>query len=163
MKYLPLGIILLCLAACSSPSKKFAATNSVTDTDTAKNKNADAPVITTYRFMHHEGKDTTRVEFTAINNRVQGIMDWFPHQKKGHGGVIEGMLKNDTLHATWSFAVGPTGLDKDTMKVDFLLKSSKELLQKPMIVNEKTGRLQTDEKAGYTLAYKPSARHLVGN
>lgn len=155
MKYLPLTLIALCLAACSSPQKKANNADTIKK-DTTVAKNVKAPAISSYTFLHHNGKDTTRVEFTLINNYVQGLMDWFPNDgTQGHDGVIEGRLKNDTIHAVWGYAVGR---QKDTMKVEFLLKDSADLRQKPLIANTKTGRLQTDEKAGYTILYKPSSR-----
>ncbi|WP_345102880.1 hypothetical protein [Mucilaginibacter panaciglaebae] len=160
MKYLPLSMIVLCLAACSSPQKKADNTDTVTRPDTAKQdtlkaKNSKPLVISSYCFLHRQGKDSTRVEFTVVNNYVQGLMDWFPYEKDGRSGVIEGTLKNDTLHAVWSYAQERT---KDTMKVEFLLKSPTDLRQKPLIANMKNGRQQTDVKAGYTVLYKPSSR-----
>jgi len=153
MKYLPLALIVLCLVACSSPQKKVENGTVKKDTTAA---NAKVSTISTYTFLHHEGKDSTRVEFTLVNDYVQGLMDWFPNNgTEGHSGVIEGHLKNDTLHAVWGYAVGR---EKDTMKVEFLFKDTADLRQKPLIANKKTGRLQTDEKAGYTILYKPSSR-----
>jgi hypothetical protein len=155
MKYLPLALIAFCLAACSSPQKKTGQVDSVKK-DTAAAKNTKAPAISSYTFLHHQGKDTTLVEFTLINDYVQGLMDWFPNNgTEGHSGVIQGHLKNDTIHAVWGYAVGRK---KDTMKVEFRFKDSADLRQKPLIANVKTGRLQTDEKAGYTILYKPSRR-----
>lgn len=155
MKYLPLAIIALCLTACSSPQKKTDNAD-VAKKDTAAAKPVKDPSISTYTFLHHQGQDTTRVEFTLINNHVQGLMDWFPHDgTEGHSGVIQGDLKNDTIHAVWGYAVGRK---TDTMKVEFLFKDSTDLHQKPLIKNEKTGRLQTDEKAAYTILYKKSSR-----
>lgn len=155
MKYLPLGLIALCLAACSSPQKKTDSADSVKK-DTTTAENTKAPVISSYTFLHHQGNDTTRVEFTLINDYVQGLMDWFPNDgTDGHSGVIEGHLKNDTIHAVWGYAVGR---QKDTMKVEFLFKDSTDLRQKPLVMNTKTGRLQTNEKADYTILYKPSSR-----
>ncbi|GAA4094689.1 hypothetical protein GCM10022392_16890 [Mucilaginibacter panaciglaebae] len=153
-------MIVLCLAACSSPQKKADNTDTVTRPDTAKQdtlkaKNSKPLVISSYCFLHRQGKDSTRVEFTVVNNYVQGLMDWFPYEKDGRSGVIEGTLKNDTLHAVWSYAQERT---KDTMKVEFLLKSPTDLRQKPLIANMKNGRQQTDVKAGYTVLYKPSSR-----
>jgi len=160
MKYLPLSMIVLCLAACSSPEKKTDNRDTVTRTDTTrrdtlKAKSGKAPVITSYCFLHRQGKDSTRVEFTVVNNYVQGLMDWFPNEKDGRSGIIEGTLKNDTLHAVWSYAQERT---KDTMKVEFLLKSPTDLRQKPLIANMKNGRQQTDQNSGYTVRYKPSSR-----
>ena len=156
MKYLPLALMALCLAACSSPQKKADSADTVKKEATAA-KDTKAPIISIYTFLHHEGKDSTRVEFTLVNDYVQGLMDWFPHNgTEGHSGVIEGRLKNDTIHAVWGYAVGR---EKDTMKVEFLLKDSADLRQKPLVKNAKNGRIQTDEKAGYTVLYKPSSRN----
>jgi hypothetical protein len=44
-------------------------------------------------------------------------------------------------------------LDKDTIGVEFLLKD-KQLSQKPLKLNTKTGRQQTDETASYSIKYK---------
>lgn len=160
MKYLPLVIIAFCLAACSSPQKNTGNTDTTARVDTIKKdtlkaKKGKAPVISSYTFLHTEGKDSTRVEFTLIDNRVQGLMDWFPYEKDSRSGIIEGTLKNDTLHAIWSYDQENT---KDTMKVEFLLKSPTDLRQKPLIANMKNGRQQTDVKAAYTILYKPSSR-----
>jgi len=160
MKYLFLSMIVLCLAACSSPQKKTDSADTATRADTAKQdtlnvKNSRTPVISSYCFVHRQGKDSTLVEFTLIDNYVQGLMDWYPYEKDGRSGIIEGTLKNDTLHAVWSFAQERT---KDTLKVEFLLKSPTDLRQKPLIANMKNGRQQTDQNAGYTVRYKVTSR-----
>jgi len=156
MKYLPLVLIVLGLAACSSPQKNNGNNDTVAKIDTAGKDTVSK--ISTYTFLHTEGRDSTRVEFALINDHVQGLMDWFPYEKDSRSGVIEGTLKNDTLHAIWSFAQERT---TDTLRVEFLFKDSTDLRQKPLIANMKNGRQQTDVKAGYTILYKPSSRqHL---
>ncbi|MFD2873162.1 hypothetical protein ACFS5N_11820 [Mucilaginibacter ximonensis] len=155
MKYLPLALIALCLAACSSPQKKAGNADTVKK-DTAAATAGKAPSISTHSFIHHIGQDTTLIDFTLINDRAQGIMDWMPHDgTEGHSGVIQGTLKNDTIHAVWGYAVGRS---TDTMSVELLFKDSADLRQKPLIKNAKTGRLQTDENAGFTILYKPGSR-----
>lgn len=160
MKSLSPAVIVFCLAACSSPQKTAGSADTANRADTAKQdtssaQNSKPPVISSYCFLHREGKDSTRVEFTVVNNYVQGLMDWYPYEKDGRSGIIEGTLKNDTLHAVWSYAQEGT---KDTLKVEFLLKSPTDLRQKPLVANMKNGRQQTDQKAGYTVLYRPSSR-----
>lgn len=76
-------------------------------------------------------------------------MNWLPYQKDSRKGKLDGIIKNDTIRATWSFM--QEGM-KDTLKLNFQFKNS-QLSQKPLKLNTKTGREQTDEKAGYELAF----------
>lgn len=163
MKYLPLVAIALCFAACSSPQKKADNADSlaagIAKKDTVQATNTPAPKIESYTFLHTDGnknQDSTRVEFTVVGEKVQGLMDWFPYEKDARSGVIEGTLKNDTIKAVWSY---DQERQKDTIAVEFLLKSPTDLRQKPLVANMKNGRQQTDVKAGYTVLYKPSNRN----
>lgn len=76
-------------------------------------------------------------------------MNWLPYQKDSRKGTLDGTIINDTIHATWTFM--QEGM-KDTLKLNFLFKKS-QLSLKPLKLNTKTGREQTDEKAGYEIAF----------
>jgi hypothetical protein len=82
--------------------------------------------------------------------KATGQMNWLPYQKDSRKGTLDGIIKNDTLHATWSFM--QEGM-KDTLKLSFLFKNN-QLAQKPLKLNVKTGRDQTDESASYSISYE---------
>lgn len=154
MKYLALCCIAtLLLAACTSSSK-----TDVTDTtinrDTVVKNGKDTAVVYSVCFLRAEGKDSTSVELLVKDNKVTGHLNWMPYQKDSRKGTLEGTLKNDTIRATWSFM--QEGM-KDTLGVNFLLKGE-TLAQKPLKLNTKTGREQTDEAAGYTQVYDASTK-----
>ncbi|MDB5155410.1 MAG: hypothetical protein JWR50_117 [Mucilaginibacter sp.] len=81
-------------------------------------------------------------------------MNWLPYQKDSRKGTLDGALKNDTIHAVWSFM--QEGM-MDTLKLNFQIKNG-ELSQKPLKLNTKTGREQTDESSDYSITYNSSTK-----
>lgn len=157
-----IGSIALIVASCSSPKDKKGTADTTVAGDTIS-KTADTavagnkPAISSLCFLRTEGKehqDSTSVELVVKGSKVSGIMNWLPWQKDSRKGTLNGEVKGDTVLATWTFM--QEGV-KDTLNLKFKLDSS-QLLQKPLKLNTKTGRQQTDEKAGYTVVYKPSAK-----
>lgn len=147
MKKITLSFLsILFLAACSSPDKQSAQTDSLTNKDTLTKAKAPYPLC----FLNKQGKDSTSIELAINGNKVKGQMNWLPYQKDSRKGTIEGTITNDTIHATWSFM--QEGM-KDTLKLNFLFKNN-QLSQKPLKLNVKTGREQTDESAGYSISYE---------
>jgi hypothetical protein len=157
MKY----IILTCLAslfitACSSPQKKEGSADGAINSYAIPKQTENVKTIAyTLHFINKQGKDSTLIDLLIHGEQVTGLINWYPYQKEGRNGVIEGILKNDTIHAIWGF---PRGLDKDTIGVEFLLKD-KQLSQKPLKLNTKTGRQQTDETTGFSVKYKPAPKN----
>ena len=147
---------LLLLTACSSPATESSST-AVADTDTAASGalNKRSGIITSLCFLRTEGKsnmDTTNVQLVIKGDTVSGEMDWRPYQKDGRKGVLEGKMHGDTARVLWTFKQeGVT----DTLGLNFKLDSSR-LVQRPLKLNKKTGRQQTDESAGYSVVYRPS-------
>lgn len=154
MKYLALGCIAtLLLAACTS-SSKTEVTDTVVKRDTVVKDGKDTAVVYSVCFLQTQGKDSTSVELLVKDNKVTGHLNWMPYQKDSRKGTLEGTLKNDTIRATWSFM--QEGM-KDTLDVNFLLRGE-TLAQKPLKLNTKTGREQTDEAAGYAVVYDASTK-----
>ncbi|MGF7079388.1 hypothetical protein [Mucilaginibacter sp. UYCu711] len=155
MKYIALGCLAtLLLAACSSPNSDTAKTDTIINNDSlAKAKNTavnnNTPTIYSLCFLSKKGRDSTSVELVVHGNKVTGQMNWLPYQKDSRKGTLYGTIINDTIHATWTFM--QEGM-KDTLKLNFLFKNS-QLSLKPLKLNTKTGREQTDEKAGYEIAF----------
>ncbi len=156
MKYIALGCIAsLFLAACTSSTK-----TEVTDTTTTITKDTvladgrDTAEVYSVCFLHTMGKDSTAVELMVKGDKVTGHLNWLPYEKDSRKGTLEGAIQNDTVRANWSFM--QEGM-KDTIAVNFLLKGE-TLAQKPLKFNSKTGREQTDEKAGYTITYEPTTK-----
>ena len=137
---------MLFLAACSSSDKKSAQADSLANKDTLAKAKASYPLC----FLNKQGKDSTSMELAVNGNKVSGQMNWLLYQKDSRKGAIEGTISNDTIHATWSFT--QEGM-KDTLKLNFLFKNN-QLSQKPLKLNTKTGREQTDEAAGYNINYE---------
>lgn len=154
MKHIALGCLAtLLLAACSSPNNDTAKTDTVINNDTlAKAKNT--PTVYSLCFLNKKGRDSTSVELVVQGSKVTGQMNWLPYQKDSRKGTIDGILTNDTIHATWTFM--QEGM-KDTLKLNFLFKNS-QLSQKPLKLNTQTGREQTDERAGYEIAFDSDSR-----
>jgi hypothetical protein len=154
MKYLALGCIAtLFLAACTSSSKKEV-TDTLNSKDTVASNGKDTADVYSVCFLHTMGKDSTAVELMIKGENVTGNLNWLPYEKDSRKGILAGTIKNDTIHAKWSFM--QEGM-KDTIGVNFLLKGE-TLAQKPLKFNSKTGREQTDESAGYTILYDASSK-----
>jgi hypothetical protein len=163
MKNLSLVFIAaLSLAACSSPTAKTGSTDTVINGDTLAKaastpKTNNTPTIASLCFLRMEGtknQDSTTVELTIKGSTVTGEMHWIPAEKDGRKGVLTGTQTGNTINAMWTFK--QEGMT-DTMAVKFKLDGNEKLLQKPLKLNTKTGRQQTDEAAGYTVEYKPYA------
>jgi hypothetical protein len=159
MKYINLFCIAsLLIASCSSNNGKSVNKDSpdANAADTGKVATATGkPVASSLCFLRTEGKtnqDSISIELVIENNKVTGRMNWMPYQKDSRKGTLDGTVKGDTINAVWSFM--QEGM-KDTLNLKFKL-SNNELLQKPLKLNVKTGREQTDESAGYTLNYEAS-------
>lgn len=146
----------LLMAACTQNSTKTENKDADKPTDSTLVKNNAAATDTSRCFLLTEGKnnqDTTTVELAIKKGKVTGQMIWLPYQKDKRKGTLEGVIKDDSIHAVWSFM--QEGM-RDSIPLKFLLKGNL-LIQKPLKFDEKTGKQQTDEKAGYTVAYKETA------
>ncbi|MDP9079409.1 MAG: hypothetical protein M3O71_18410 [Bacteroidota bacterium] len=152
MKYLTLFCIAsIFIASCSSNNNKAANKDSVNANaaDTGK-ITAVAPAASSLCFLKTDVKDTTSIELVTKDTKVTGEMNWLPYQKDSRKGTLNGVVKGDTINAVWSFM--QEGM-KDTLNLKFVLKNG-ELMQKPLKLNTKTGREQTDETAGYSTVYQ---------
>jgi hypothetical protein len=151
-------IPILLIASCSSNNGKSVNKDSVKNFDTSViAKTANPSVISLLCFLRTEGKsnqDSTSIEFVIKNNKITGQMNWMPDQKDSRKGTLKGIVKGNIINAVWSFMQEGT---MDTLNLKFLLKNN-ELSQKPLKINVKTGRDQTDESAGYTLTYQESSK-----
>ncbi|RZA03969.1 MAG: hypothetical protein EOP47_00965 [Sphingobacteriaceae bacterium] len=106
-------------------------------------------------FLRTEGtknRDTTSIELVIKGDTVTGLMNWMPYEKDSRKGKLNGTIKNDTINALWSFM--QEGMT-DTISLKFTVLNN-QLMQKPLKLNTTTGRQQTDDSAGYTLAYQTS-------
>ena len=159
------SIILCCvaalgLAACSSNTNNQAKTDTVVAGDTLAKAKAsqlanNTSAVSSLCFLRTEGKakqDSTSIELVIKGERVTGQMNWLPYQKDSRKGTLDGVIKGDLIQAKWSFM--QEGM-LDTINLKFKLDKD-QLTQKPLKLNLKTGRDQTDETADYTLAYKAS-------
>jgi hypothetical protein len=162
MKHIiPITIITLAAASCSSPQNKSNnIDNDTTQTDTiaAVRDVPSAPVNGTQRFVHTEGtnqQDSTTVTLNLQSGTVTGQMNWMPHEKDSRKGTLKGTRNGDMVDATWTFM--QEGMT-DTLHLKFKFQNDK-LLQKPLKLNAKTGREQTDESADYTVPYSMDKSH----
>jgi ABC-type glycerol-3-phosphate transport system substrate-binding protein len=153
MKHLTLIILIaLTAAACTSNTAKTDTT--ITDTTISTTSAKSKTVLVSTCFVRTEGKnnlDSTNIQLVIKGNTVTGEMNWLPFEKDMRKGILNGTKKGDTIIAVWTFKQEGT---TDTMKLNFKLDSN-QLAQKPLKVNAKTGRQETDESAGYTLKYRP--------
>lgn len=157
-----LSITSLFVLGCSSNSNKSGKTDTVVAGETlAKAKNTprtnNTPTVSSLCFLRIDGKskpDSTSIELVIKGDQVTGQMNWLPYQKDSRKGTLSGIMKGDTIQAKWSFM--QEGM-KDTLNLRFKLNGDK-LLQKPLKLNTKTGRDQTDDKASYTLTYHSSVQ-----
>jgi hypothetical protein len=152
MKYIILtGLVSLFITACSSPQKKETGADvAINSYAIPKQTESARTVAYSLHFTNKQGKDSTLIDLFVHGEQVSGLMDWYPNKKDGRSGIIEGTLKNDTISAIWGFMQEG---EKDTISVEFLLKDN-QLSQKPLKLNTKTGRQQTDETATYAIQYK---------
>jgi hypothetical protein len=136
-------IIATALAACTSPEGKD---SSAGDTE------GEATSMCFLRTEGKSNKDTTSIELVIKDDKVTGQMYWHPFEKDSRKGALNGTLKGDTVYAVWSFM--QEGM-QDTLGLQFLINGD-NLMQKPLKLNTKTGRQQTDNAAGFTLLHHPS-------
>ncbi len=140
-------LVVLLMTACSSPDSRSTKTDTLNNNDTlAKAKTA----VYSLCFLNKQAKDSTSIELVIHGITVTGQMNWLPYQKDSRKGTLDGIIKNDTLHATWSFM--QEGM-KDTLMLNFRFKDN-QLAQKPLKLNVKTGREQTDESGSYSISYE---------
>lgn len=153
MKY-ALIICTLALASCTGNAEKRARGITVSankDTLSVKTLNAPAQNME-YCFVHTEGstaQDTTAIHLIIKGNKVGGEMNWLPKEKDKRKGTLAGTLNGKIINAMWTFMQEG---QKDSLPLAFQL-SSQQLAQKPLIINETTGRQQSDAKADYTVFY----------
>ncbi len=154
MKNISLFIaIAIIIAACNNTDSKN--TSITTDTLASNVSKPRTPNAHALCFLHTEGnnnQDTTSIELVIKNNKVTGVMNWLPYEKDSRKGKLNGTIKNDTIDAVWTFM--QEGM-MDTISLKFTIINN-QLMQKPLKFNETTGRQQTDEAAGYTIAYRTS-------
>jgi hypothetical protein len=159
MKYLNIICVAsMSFAACSPNANKTETRDADKPTDSALIAKTANPAADTSRcFLLTEGKknqDSTSIELAIKGNKVTGQLNWLPYQKDSRKGNLSGTAKGDTISAVWSFM--QEGM-KDTINLKFVLNGN-QLLQKPLTADPKTGRDHTDEKGGYTLAYKETGK-----
>jgi hypothetical protein len=146
MKLITILGVLLIIASCSTDG-----THDTTNT----NPLVKPPIVQALCFLLTTGnnnQDSTSIELVIKNNKVTGLMNWLPYQKDSRKGTLTGTIDNNVIQATWHFM--QEGM-KDTLNLQFKLDSTR-LLQKPLMLNPKTSREQTDESAAYTLIYHTS-------
>jgi hypothetical protein len=156
------SIASLFILGCSSNSNKSAKTDTIIAGDTlAKAKDTprtnNTQTVSSLCFLRIDGKnkpDSTSIELVIKGDQVSGQMNWLPYQKDSRKGTLAGTIKGDTIQAKWSFM--QEGM-KDTLNLKFKLDGD-NLSQKPLKLNTKTGRDQTDDNAAYTLSYHSSAQ-----
>jgi hypothetical protein len=159
------AIILCCTASlaiisCSSNPNKQSKTDSTVVSDTVVKtqpavQSNKTPAASSLCFLRTDGKnnqDSTSIELVIKGNKVSGQMNWMPYQKDSRKGKLDGIIAGDTIKATWAFM--QEGMPY-TLGLKFKLDKD-QLTQKPLKLNTKTGRDQTDESAGYSLSYSSS-------
>jgi hypothetical protein len=146
-------LIAVAMAACTSSENKEGVGDTVINGDTlAKPIEAEA---TSMCFLRTEGggnKDTTSIELVIKDDKVSGQMYWHPFEKDSRKGALNGTVRGDTVYAVWTFM--QEGM-QDTLGLQFLIKGD-NLMQKPLKLNAKAGRQQTDNAADFTLLHHPS-------
>jgi hypothetical protein len=160
MKYITLlSIGIIVFASCSSPASKTSGSDTAIKNAIVKSKSATdtsntAAAISSLCFVRLEGnqqQDSTTIELSIKGNTITGEMHWIPAGKDSRKGILNGTRNGDTIKAVWTFK--QEGMT-DTMAVNFKLEKN-QLSQKPLKLNTKTGRQQTDEAAGYSVVYQP--------
>ncbi|GAA4309406.1 hypothetical protein GCM10023149_03690 [Mucilaginibacter gynuensis] len=144
-------LLALAFAACTSKQKNY-------NNDTAGADSGQTDVATKSSpghicFLHTEGtrqQDTTFVHLIIDGDKITGQMNWIPSEKDSRKGTIEGTQDGNTIKAIWTYSQEGT---KDTMAVEFDFPGDR-LVQKPFTANKKTGRLQTDAKAAYSINFE---------
>ncbi len=145
--------IVLIATACNSAGDKSGDTSLDTLTvSTAPPRTTNPHALCFLRTEGNNNQDTTSIELVIKGDKVTGLMNWMPYEKDSRKGKLNGTIKNDTINAVWSFM--QEGMT-DTIGLKFTVLNN-QLMQKPLKLNTTTGRQQTDDSAGYTLAYQTS-------
>lgn len=140
--------------SCNSTGNKneTIVTDSSAVNDTTIHRTPNAHALCFLRTEGNTNQDTTSIELVIKDNKVSGLMNWMPYQKDSRKGKLQGTIQNDSIQAVWSFM--QEGMT-DTINLQFKIDNN-QLLQKPLKLNTKTGREQTNNSGGYTLAYRTS-------
>lgn len=147
--------------ACSSPENKtdnkdtLAADGTKSPSTQLPHPN-DSAAISSMCFLRTEGtkhQDSTTINLVVKGEQVTGEMMWLPHEKDARKGLVAGTLSGDSIKVVWTFQ--QEGMT-DTMGLQFKLAGDK-LWQRPLKLNTKTGRQQTDASATYSVEYMPFA------
>jgi hypothetical protein len=109
MKYITLSFLAaLFITACSSPQKKETGADAAINSYAVPKQTESAGTIAyTLHFINKQGKDSTLIDLLIHGEQVTGLINWFPNQKEGRNGVIEGTLKTipympfGVFHEAW--------------------------------------------------------------
>lgn len=111
---------------------------------------SDAADMDTVCFLGTQGTDSTRVSLYINKGDVSGRMDWIPYEKDSRRGKLAGNKKDSLISAAWIYMQEGK---PDSMKVQFKLMGDK-LYQQPMQSDPKTGQLQADSHAPWSVVYQ---------
>lgn len=145
-------VVAVIITSCNSAGDKSEAAALDTLTTARAPRTPNAHALCFLRTDGNNNRDTTSIELVIKDDKITGLMNWMPYQKDSRKGKLQGTIKNDSIQAIWSFM--QEGMT-DTLNLQFKLQNN-NLLQKPLKVDPKSGRQQTDKAADYTLAYRTS-------
>ena len=99
-----------------------------------------------------QSKDTLAVTLNVDGSKVTGDMRNIIFEKDSRKGTLQGELKNRTVNAVWTFM--QEGMT-DTLNLEFQLDEG-YLMQRPLKLNTKTGREQTDRGSDKWVKLSPA-------
>ncbi len=105
-----------------------------------------------YRFTDgQQNQDTTILQLTVNGSAVSGQLLWLPYEKDTRVGTIKGTKQENSITGIWTFM--QEGM-RDSLPVAFQIKGN-AIYQKPYGIDTVSGRQILNDKAGYTIPYKP--------
>ena len=144
-----LAIAITGLAACSSPPPKGTPTterNEITKDSVTEDTAKVGEIKQQMCFLAatgKQGKDTLAVTMDVDGSKVSGEMRSSIFEKDARKGTLKGERRDRNINVVWTFM--QEGMT-DTLNLQFQLGDG-ELLQRPLVLNAKTGREQTDLKS----------------
>ena len=133
-------LLLMCvLSACTNTNQKVVQNNH----DSIAIKPKTSQTLCFREVSGTQQKDTVFIHLNIDQQKVNGEMNDVIFEKDARRGKLNGEIHGDKIDAIWTFMQEGT---TDTLALQFQLKNN-ELLQRPLKVNAKTGRQQTDKTA----------------
>lgn len=141
--------ILPFLGACFNESTKIDGKD--TTFVTSQDSSSTSTPLSEMCFLKLDGtqmQDSTYIYVRLKGDSISGVYNWIPAMKDARRGIINGIKRDDTLNAVWSYM--QEGII-DTIHTQFLLDSNN--LKQQAFLTREDGRQVRDRDAPFDIVY----------